>query len=173
MSLTNAPIIESEKLILRGPQTQDSEPVISFLQDETRAKGFGHIPERGEAWRWFALNVGHWHIHQYGYFTVETKSGEIAGISGIWNPETWPEPELGWVLFEGFEGKGLAFEASSRVRQWAYEELKFTTLTSNITPYNIRSIRLAERLGAKFEHSYDNSNMGKTFLYRHPNPDHI
>ncbi len=173
MSLTNAPIIESEKLILRGPQIQDSEPVISFLQDETRAKGFGHIPERGEAWRWFALNVGHWHIHQYGYFTVEKKSGEIAGISGIWNPETWPEPELGWVLFEGFEGKGLAFEASSRVRQWAYEELKFTTLTSNITPYNIRSIRLAERLGAKFEHSYDNSNMGKTFLYRHPNPDHI
>ncbi len=173
MSLTNAPIIESDKLILRGPQTQDSEPVISFLQDETRAKGFGHIPERGEAWRWFALNVGHWHIHQYGYFTVETKSGEIAGISGIWNPETWPEPELGWVLFEGFEGKGLAFEASSRVRQWAYEELKFTTLTSNITPYNNRSIRLAERLGAKFERSYDNSNMGKTFLYRHPNPDHI
>ena len=173
MTLTNAPNIEGDNLILRGPKMQDSATVISFLQDEARANGFGHIPKRGDAWRWFAFNVGHWHIHQYGYFMVETKSDEIAGITGIWNPETWPELELGWVLFEGFEGKGLAFEASYLVRQWAYKDPKFTTLTSNITPENKRSIRLAERLGAKFELSYDNSTMGKTYLYRHPNPANL
>ena len=173
MTLTNAPVLESDNLTLRGPAVQDTETVISFLQDEARAKGFGHIPGRGDAWRWFALNVGHWHIRKYGYFTIETKSGEIAGMTGIWNPETWPEPEVGWVLFEGFEGKGLALEASRLVRQWAYEELKFTTLTSNIIPNNKRSIRLAERLGAKFERSYNNSNMGQTSLYRHPSPANL
>ena len=173
MTLTNAPIIESCELLLRGPEKQDVEPIISFLQDEVRAKGFGHIAERGEAWRWFALNIGHWHIHHYGYFTVETKSGEIAGITGIWNPETWPEPEIGWVLFEGFEGRGLAFQAASLIRQWAYEQLQFTTLTSNVRPDNKRSIRLAKRLGAKFDRSYRNSNMGETHLYRHPNPENL
>ena len=173
MILTNAPTLDSDNLILRGPQNCDIEPVITFLQDETRAEGFGHIPQRGHAWRWFAAMVGHWHIHGYGYFTIEKKSGEIAGITGIWNPETWPEPEIGWVLFEGFEGRGLAFQAASLVRQWAYQQLQFTTLTSNIRPDNKRSIRLAKRLGAKFDRSYCNSNMGETHLYRHPNPENL
>ena len=42
--------------------------------------------------------LGDWHIRGYGYFTIETKSGDIAGISGIWYPETWPEPEVGYVV---------------------------------------------------------------------------
>ena len=173
MKFTNAPIIESTELVLRGPEQQDVEPTIAFLQDKTRAKGFGHLPERGQAWRCFALNIGHWHIHGYGYFAIETTAGEIAGMTGIWNSETWPEPEVGWVLFEGIEGRGLAFQAARLVRQWAYEQLQFTTLTSNIIPENKRSIRLANKLGAKFERSYDNSNMGKTHLYRHPNPEKL
>ena len=145
---TNAPTLLSENLILRGPEARDQEPVIAFLQDEDRAAGFGALPNRGDAWRWFALNVGHWAMHGYGYFMIETKSGETAGISGIWNPEGWPEPEVGWVVFDGFEGRSIAYEAACRVRRWAYEDLGFETITSNIVPGNTRSIRLAERMGA-------------------------
>ena len=171
MPLTNAPILHSETLLLRGPESRDSEAVIAFLQDSRRSKGFGHIPERGAAWRWFALNVGHWHIHGYGYFTIEKKNGEIAGITGIWNPETWPEPEIGWVVFDGYEGRNIAFEAALRARRWAYEDLGFDTLTSNIIPGNTRSIRLAERMGARFERCYENAHMGEEMLYRHPNSE--
>jgi RimJ/RimL family protein N-acetyltransferase len=172
MSLTNAPVLDTPRLILRGPQTRDAEAVIAFLLDQTRAADFGSAPNRGEAWRWFALSVGHWHIHGYGYFTIEMKeTGAPAGITGIWNPEGWPEPELGWVVFDGFEGRGIAHEAAMRARQWAYEDLGLTTLTSNIKPGNTRSIALAERLGAWFERAYDNIHMGRDFLYRHPGPD--
>jgi hypothetical protein len=51
---TNAPTLLSENLILRGPEARDQEPVIAFLQDEDRAAGFGALPNRGDAWRWFA-----------------------------------------------------------------------------------------------------------------------
>jgi len=171
MSLTQAPILETERLILRGPEPRDIEPMIAFLLDQNRASGFGAAPNRGEAWRWFTLNVGHWHIHGYGYFSIEMKdSGETAGISGIWNPEGWPEPELGWVVFDGFEGKGIAQEAAARARRYAYQDLGFTTLTSNIVPGNTRSIALAERLGAWFEREYENVHMGHDLLYRHPGP---
>lgn len=172
MSLTDAPRLETQRLILRGPEMPDVEPFIAFSADEERSKGFGYIPQRDEAWRWFALNIGHWHIHGYGYLTIEDKeTGKPAGICGIWNPEGWPEPEIGWVVFEGFEGKGVAFEAALAVRQWAYAELGFTTLTSNIVPENTRSIALAERLGATFEREYENVQMGRDFLYRHPAPE--
>ncbi|KUF09452.1 acetyltransferase [Pseudoponticoccus marisrubri] len=173
-SLTRAPRLETERLILRGPERRDAAPVIDFLMDAERAEGFGHIPERGEAWRWFALLVGHWHIHGFGYFVVEDRaSGAAAGISGIWFPETWPEPELGWVVFDGFEGRGIAFEAASRARLWAYADLGLTTLTSNIVPGNARSKRLAERLGARYERTYLNTNMGEDELWRHPGPAEV
>jgi len=172
MSLTLAPVLDTPRLVLRGPQARDADAVIAFLLDQTRAAGFGAAPDRGAAWRWFALNVGHWHIHGYGYFTMEDRAtGRPAGLTGIWNPEGWPEPELGWVAFDGFEGKGLAFEAATRARRYAYDDLGLTTLTSNIVPGNTRSIALAERLGCWFEREYDNIEMGRGFLYRHPGPD--
>lgn len=172
MSLTNAPRIDTERLILRGPEKADAEAVIAFLRDPLRSEGFGHIPLRGDAWRWFTMNIGHWHWHGYGYFVIELKdTGQAAGICGIWNPETWPEPELGWVVFDGFEGKGIAREAAERARAWAYDDLGFTTLTSNIVPGNSRSAALAQRLGATYERTYHNENMGEDELWRHPGPE--
>ena len=172
MSFTQAPMLETPRLILRGPEPRDIAPTIAFLLDDARSHGFGSSPNRSEAWRWFALNVGHWHIHGYGYFIIEMKDGsEIAGLAGIWNPEGWPEPELGWALFEGFEGRGIAYEAAHRARRYAYEDLGFGTLTSNILPDNTRSVALAERLGAWFERAYENVHMGRDLLYRHPGPD--
>ena len=58
-----------------------------------------------------------------------------------------------------------AFSISLAVRDLTaskafYEDLGFTTLTSNIVPGNTRSIRLAERMGAVYERTYDNPNMG-------------
>jgi len=57
-----------------------------------------------------------------------------------------------------------------RVRQWAYVDLGFETLTSNIVPGNTRSVALAERMGAWFEREYQNVHMGTEQLFRHPSP---
>ncbi|MCR9147380.1 MAG: GNAT family N-acetyltransferase [Rhodobacteraceae bacterium] len=166
------PRLETSRLILRGPEQRDFEPLCAFLLDTDRAWGFGAEKNRGRAWRWFAMSIGHWALHGYGYFTMECReTGAPCGITGIWNPEGWPEPELGWVVYDGFEGRGIAFEGAERARRWAYEDLGMTTLTSNIVPGNDRSIALAERLGAHFERSYVNIEMGEDLLYRHPTPE--
>ncbi|MEO0569472.1 MAG: GNAT family N-acetyltransferase [Pseudomonadota bacterium] len=163
------PRLETPRLILRGPKPEDFEPLCAFLLDRERAWGFGVEKDRAKAWRWFALSIGHWALQGYGYFTIEWKeTGAPCGMTGIWNPEGWPEPELGWLVYEGFEARGIAFEGATRARDWAYDELGLTTLTSNIVPGNTRSIALAERLGAWFERSYDNVEMGEDLLYRHP-----
>ena len=168
------PRLETPRLILRGPEPADFEPLCAFLTDPERSAGFGTEENRPRAWRWFALNIGHWALHGYGYFTLELKQTRApCGICGIWNPEGWPEPELGWAVFDGHEGKGLAFEAACRVREWAYGDLGLTTLTSNIVPGNTRSIRLAERMGARFERRYHNPIMGEDLLYRHPGPEEL
>jgi len=165
------PRLETDRLLLRGPEASDFAPLADFLTDPARSWGFGTEKDRPTAWRWFACNIGHWALRGYGYFTVVLKdTGACCGITGIWNPEGWPEPEIGWVVFDGYEGRGIAHEAAERARRWAYEDLGLTTLTSNIVPGNTRSEALARRMGAWFEREYDNVTMGAEQLFRHPSP---
>ena len=166
------PRLETARLVLRGPESADFEPLCAFLTDPVRAWGFGAEKDRPCAWRWFAMNIGHWALRRHGYFIIELKeTGAPCGITGIWAPEGWPEPELGWAVFDGYEGKGIAREGALRAREWAYTDLGLGTLTSNIVPGNDRSVALAQRLGAWYERSYRNVHMGEDMLYRHPGPE--
>ena len=172
MTLTSAPTLETERLIIRGPVIADFDALADFYADGDYCSGFGGPMERDDAWRWFAMNIGHWQIHGYGYFKIEDKaSGKPAGLSGIWNPEGWPEPELGYVVYEDFNRKGIAYEASVRMRQWAYDDLGMTTLSSHIVPGNAASVALATRLGAVYESTYTNPHMGEDQIFRHPSPE--
>ncbi len=163
------PTLETERLVLRAPREDDIGPLAEFFADAEYSAGFGGPLNRGDAWRWHALSVGHWIFRGYGYFSVDRKEdGRHIGLAGIWNPEGWPEPELGWVLYKPFQGQGYAYEAALAARDWAQEVLGMGPLTSNIVPENTASIRLAERLGARFERAYDNVFMGRVNAYRHP-----
>ncbi len=167
--MTPAPIIETERLILRGPVAADFEPLAVFFADPVRSVGFGGVQTRTQTWRWFASVIGHWHLRGFGFWTVTDKSDATPmGICGVWEPEGWPEPEIGWVVYEHAEGKGIAYEAAVAVRAHAYNVWKMPPLSSNIIPGNARSIALAERLGATFEREYQNVTHGTELLYRHP-----
>ena len=174
MILTNARALESDDLILGGPQTSGIEVVINFLEDETGTKGFGHIQAIGDAWRWCAATIGHWHIYEYSNFTIETKSVNKAGIRAIWHPEIWPKPEVSCVVFECCEGKSIAYEAAVSACRRTYEDLGLTTFTSKIAPYNTRSQRFAERMGVVYEKTYKNTHENNDMmLYRHPGLEEV
>jgi len=165
------PTLETDRLILREHHAADLDPLAAFYADETRCKGFGGPLDRADSWRWMASSLGHWKLRGYGYWSVEEKAtGLFCGLAGPWNPEGWREPELGWFTTAQAEGRGIAFEAASRARDYIFDTLGFQTLTSNIVPGNDRSIKLAERLGATLDGSYENPHMGKVLVYRHPSP---
>ncbi|MFC2970378.1 GNAT family N-acetyltransferase [Acidimangrovimonas pyrenivorans] len=166
------PVLETERLVLRGPKPADFEPIATFFADEERAWGFGGAIDRPEAWRWFASMIGHWALRGYGFWVITDKAdGTPLGITGLWEPEGWPEPKLGWGVFEGAEGRGIAYEAAMAARAHAYDTLGLPALSSNIFPGNGRSIALAERMGPRFEREYDNVKHGRELVYRHPRPE--
>jgi len=167
------PTLTTDRLILRAPEARDFEGVATFFADAERSWGFGGPLSRNEAWRWFASMIGHWVLHGYGFWMVDTREGEPVGFVGIWSPEGWPEPELGWVVYQGAEGKGYAREAAEEIRRYAYAVLGFETLSSNIIPGNARSVALAERMGAQYERSFENVTHGTEMVYRHPGPDYL
>jgi RimJ/RimL family protein N-acetyltransferase len=71
------------------------------------------------------------------------------GIVGHYHPAYFPEVEIGWAVLDGFEGRGIAQEAARAVLGWTWANTELATLVSYIHPENHRSIRLAERLGAR------------------------
>ena len=82
--------------------------------------------------------------------------------------EGWPEPELGWVVFDNFEGKGIVFEAAKAVRSWAYSKLGFTTITSEDCAKKQALDCFSKKTECYIRKKYHNDNMGQCYMYRHP-----
>lgn len=165
MSLTNAPVLVTKNLTVRGPQKSDLPAFTAFMLSD-RMDALGWAGTEGEAWRGFIGGIGHWQWHGYGFFVLEdTVTGQPIGRVGILNHIEWPEPELAWHMFDGFEGKSLCFEAAVAVREWA-GSIGLSPLISMIATTNTRSLALAKRLGAteKSRMTHDGS---PTIVMRH------
>lgn len=169
--MTPAPVIETERLRMRGPERHDWPGFCAFFTSERAALMTG-VKTRTEAWEAFALEVGHWHIRGFGMWAVTAKGDDrCLGMVGCYYPETWIEKELGWFLFEGAEGRGIAFEAAQAARAHAYGPLAWTGAVSYIDPDNDRSIRLAERLGAVLDEGAAHPFDEPCLVFRHPAPE--
>ena len=148
-NLSTAPMLTTERLILRGPERSDLPEFTRFMTSAPSMKAQGETVTAQQAWFGFLTGIGHWHWHGFGFFTVvEQKSGEAVGRVGLIQHAGWPDIELAWHLFEGAEGKGYATEAARAVKKWAFEELRLDRLYSYIDCENMRSQAVAKRLGA-------------------------
>ncbi|MFY0679667.1 MAG: GNAT family N-acetyltransferase [Thalassovita sp.] len=161
------PVLETERLILRGPQYSDLDAMAAF-NASPRSHFIGGPKDRADTWRSLIGMLGHWQIRGYGFWMLEDKATQqTAGALGIINHEGWDEPELGWHLYDAFEGKGYAFEGATAARTYAAKTWGIAAPISYIDPANTRSIALATRLGAVFER--DGVVVGHpVHVYRHP-----
>src|SRR5512145_997396 len=125
-----------------------------------RYLGDGKTLTRSEAWRQMAMILGHWQLRSYGLWAVEERAtGALVGRLGFFQPEGWPGFELGWMLRRASWGKGYATEGARRALAHAFTNLGRDRVISLIRPANLASIRVAERLGERFE--------GRTELFGH------
>lgn len=165
-------VLETERLIMRKPAARDMDAILAFYQSERSVMAGGHISE-GRAWRQAAAIIGHWDIRGFGLFAVTEKpSDEIVGLVGQWYPGDWPETEIGWLVFDGSEGRSIAYEAALAARAHAYTTIGWTTAVSYIDENNTRSVALAERLGCTFDPAAPQPKPDQPCLiYRHPSPE--
>ncbi len=153
-SATNIPTLETERLILRAFEAKDIDAYAEMVADEEVSQfiSLGGKPmNRIEAWRSMAMQLGHWQLRGFGQWAVEEKaSGDFVGRLGLYYPESWPGQELGYALARPHWGKGYATEGAGAARDFAFNELGWDELISIISPINLRSQGVAERLGETF-----------------------
>ncbi len=159
--------LETTRLLLRQFRESDLDPYAEMCADEEVMKyiGEGRALTRAETWRNMAMILGHWQLRGYGLWAVEEKeSGRLIGRAGFFYPEGWPGFELGWLLSRQHWGRGFATEAARAALDFAFTRLDKPRVISLIRPGNHRSIRVAERLGEKYETTIDLSG-SEALLY--------
>ncbi len=87
------------------------------------------------------------------YAVVHKDDKKLIGYCGFFSQEVdgQREIEVGYRLAPAYWGKGLATEAALATRDYAFSQLGLTRLISIIEPENIRSIRVAEKIGMRHE----------------------
>jgi RimJ/RimL family protein N-acetyltransferase len=141
------PTLTTDRLVLRPHEAADFEPYAALMASE-RARHMGGPMDRLAAWHWFASDVAQWALSGHGALAVALRDGTLVGQVVLNRLPIFPEHELGWMAFDGHEGRGLIFEAARAFREWAREAIRPPSLVSYIGPDNARSVALAERLGA-------------------------
>jgi RimJ/RimL family protein N-acetyltransferase len=146
------PTLETERLILRGWTPADAQPFAEMCGDEQLMRYVGGVMDQHNAWRRMAVYAGSWQLYGYGSFALQSKAtGELVGYSGIYDPVGWPEREINWGLRRAYLGQGFITEAASRARDYAYDDLGFSTIASCIDQENAPSIAVAQRLGCTLD----------------------
>jgi RimJ/RimL family protein N-acetyltransferase len=163
-----APVLVTARLRLRLPARDDIPASHAFWSSDRSVM-------MGGPWSMETLLaetedlLAQWKKHGFSLFTV-TRHGSDTGIGGIgpFFPDTHPEPELGWSLWNAAdEGQGLAFEAATAARDWFFATSGYNTAVSYTHPANTRSHRLAARLGAVVDVTAPCPYPPPVHIYRH------
>jgi RimJ/RimL family protein N-acetyltransferase len=149
------PVIETERLILRGHRQGDFETLAAMWADPVVARHIGgKTSTREETWARLLRYVGHWKLLGFGYWAVEMKGG--AGFIGDvgfadWRRDITPSlegmPEGGWVFSPTAHGHGIATEAVLAAVTWIDGHFSGKTTTCIIDAANAASIRVAQKCG--------------------------
>jgi RimJ/RimL family protein N-acetyltransferase len=150
-------MIETKRLSLRRLAESDHGALDTLFGDE-------EVMESSVDGTLSTEEVGAWLKEQIdGYVEADgveilavevTSTSEVIGYCGLTRYpaiDGTTEIEIGYRLKRECWGLGYATEAASAVRDYAFTKLKLPRLVALIEPGNTRSVRVAEKLGMRFE----------------------
>ena len=153
--VTVAPVIETQRTILRAHRLGDFDAYVTMWADPVVTRFIGGKPRtREESWMRFLRHAGLWSLLGYGFWAIEEKAtGRFVGEAGFHDlkrdmePSIEGIPEAGWALAPAVHGAGLATEIVSRVHVWGDETFGRTKTVCIIDPENTASQNVARKCG--------------------------
>jgi RimJ/RimL family protein N-acetyltransferase len=151
------PVLQTDRLLLRPFEEGDLDEYADIAADPDVNRYLGSDPmDRIQAWQSMAYFLGHERLRGWSNNAViETATGRLLGRCGLYRPEGWPGLEVGWLLGRFAWGRGFATEAATSWRDWAFAVVQTEELISVIHRDNVRSMKVAERIGHRFLRDYE------------------
>lgn len=159
--LPAVPVLETERLILRGHRPEDFDGVHRLWSDPAVVEFItGRPSTEMESQVRLLRYIGHWAAYGFGYWhVIERETGDVVGDVGFGKlkrdmvPPVSGEPEIGWVLMPHHHGKGYATEAARAALEWGDANFEGQGTFCIFHPDNTGSIRVGEKLGYRFSHT--------------------
>jgi RimJ/RimL family protein N-acetyltransferase len=140
-------LIETDRLLLRPIETGDLDDFAALHLDPEVTR-FIRPLDRAQAEERLRQAEREWAERGYGLLAVlDRASGRFQGRVGLKYWAQFEETELGWALRRDAWGRGYATEAGRACIEWAFSAFSMPYLTAMIGAANVRSVRVAERLG--------------------------
>lgn len=166
LQMTTIPTLTTPRLTLRSMRAVDWTGYHRLMASD-RSIFMGGPFSTAAAWGMFCADHAQWSFFGCGALMIEnTASGACVGQVGINSGPLFPEFELGWFLYPEAEGHGFAYEAATALLAWSLDVKKIKTLVSYVDPGNVKSSRLAERLGATLDENAQRPDP-TDLVYRH------
>jgi RimJ/RimL family protein N-acetyltransferase len=139
-------LIETERLLLRAPRTEDAKTIAILVNDRRIAENTLRIPHPygiADAQRFITgTNAGSGET----VFLIVRRDATVLGACGL--AKRVPESaELGYWLAFAFWGNGYATEAAGAVIDYAFEDLGYEMLHAGARVSNLASRRVLEKCG--------------------------
>lgn len=165
--------VETARLLLRVPELGDAAALMGIMWDpEVVAQKQVTLLEPPGGLDLALKNTSEmlrqWQRRGYGQWSVvEKATGAVIGCVGFYHPSAeWPGVDLGWVLHRSRWGHGLATEAAAAALEWVWGHTQIDRIISLIAPHDLRSIRIATKIGEHFERAdVDPANGEPVHLY--------
>ena len=152
-------ILETPRLVLRRFEPGDLDALFELYRDPEIRR---HFPD---GTRTLAETRDELEWHRQGppgfpglglWATVERRSGAFLGRCGLlpWVIDGRPEVELAYLIDKRRWREGFASEAAAGIVEYARAVLGLRRLICLVTPGNIASVGVAERVGFRFERDH-------------------
>jgi [ribosomal protein S5]-alanine N-acetyltransferase len=163
-------ICETERLNLRQISPNDAEDLYRIYNDPKNMEFMGEAPDSIELERFHIQRhiTNYYEKRGFGLWaTVFKENNRLIGRCGLLYQEVEGENELeiAYLIEHEYWGIGLATEASRAVLKLAFDEYKFKRVVAFINPQNTASVRVAEKIGMKYEREVVYKNFGCVSLY--------
>jgi RimJ/RimL family protein N-acetyltransferase len=162
-------ILETERLLLRRLRPDDLDSLYALYQDPEMRR---YYPEGTltyeETWaevEWFLH--GHPDNPHLGLWaTVHKDTQAFIGRCGLlpWTIDQRPEVEVAYLIDKTYWGQGLGTEAAHAILRYGFEQLGLSRLICLVDRDNQASIRVAQKIGMRFEREGEDE-MGPFLLY--------
>jgi RimJ/RimL family protein N-acetyltransferase len=161
--------LHTQRLLLRRWRVEDEAAMARINRDPEVGRYLNRPVDEAAVAAFFGLIAGHWEEHGYGPWALESREpgleGTFLGFAGLAHLPPFlsaagSAPELGWRLGSSAWGRGLATEAALAARDDAFGRLALLEILSIIHPENVRSQRVAVKLGLRRERRIENPVLG-------------
>jgi len=154
-------LLETKRLILRAFTPADLADLHCQLSDPDVMRYYPAVLSKEECEKWLQGILNDYQSNGFGMLAVHLKvTGEYVGQTGIMRRlvDGCEHFYLSYLMCRKFWGYGYATEAAQRILDYGFQTLGIDKVEALIMPDNIRSIRLAERLGMQHESTIQHRN---------------